>query len=118
MWRRMDSLIVYLLVIPIICFLGLFVGLLIGWMAKEELKAGKRLFIFLQVLFLLLVGVFFFLDFDQVPYLIFIFGFPTGTLFYYGEKKKNVGYLIKRLLMTHWYILLIIIAIFGLRLIL
>jgi len=50
-------------IVSLVCFLGLFVGLLIGFMAKEELKAGKKYFLYLQKVIFILVVFFVFYDF-------------------------------------------------------
>ncbi|MFH1588992.1 MAG: hypothetical protein ABIB43_00300 [archaeon] len=114
----MDSLISYLLILPIVSFLGLYAGLLIGWMAKEELKSGKKILTYLQILLLLSIIFFLFFDFTQFSYLVFFFGLPTGSLFYLESKKKDFFSLIKGITFKYWYFLPIIIVAFGLRLIL
>lgn len=52
------------LLIALICFLGLFTGLIIGFSAEEELKPGKKYFsIILKALFILIVFFnFYYLD--------------------------------------------------------
>jgi len=42
----------------IIAYLGLFIGILLAIMAKEEIKPGKKYFIFLQKIILLLIFIF------------------------------------------------------------
>ena len=49
----------------VIAYLGLFVGFILAIMAKEELKAGKKYFLFLQKIILLLIFVFLLIYIDS-----------------------------------------------------
>lgn len=55
----------------IICYLGLFIGFALAIIAKEELKAGKRYFILLQKIILLLVFIFL-LIYIKIDYIIIL----------------------------------------------
>lgn len=49
------------IILTLISFVGLYAGLVIGLLAKEELKVGKKYFVFLQkILFLLMLFFLFF----------------------------------------------------------
>jgi len=130
----------------IISYLGIGVGIALSYIAKEELKAGKKYFILMQdIIFAIIVGVlmisfyfywywtvpvvlamfwlsykfekqfgpskstwfypllgilFFASSFKQTCFLInssliFIYGFPTGSLLF-NHKEKNYGDLVVR----------------------
>lgn len=146
--------------ILIICFLGIYVGLLIGWMAKEELKQGKKYFvILLKSLFVLIIFFIFYelgleilayislvviglllfslkesyeqllfyasaillfisLIYDSliVPGLVFLMGFPIGTLYLY-KKKKKAWLLIKGLFIEYYWFLIIIVVLMAIKII-
>lgn len=80
------------LILLVLVFLGLFLGLLIGYVAKEELKPGKKYFdIFKHVLFIAILIVFFVKNWSVlfvmvIAALIIIFSFSRyrETLYYYA----------------------------------
>ncbi|HHE36355.1 MAG TPA: hypothetical protein ENL16_00900 [Candidatus Woesearchaeota archaeon] len=80
------------LIILVITFLGLFTGLLIGWLAKEELKPGRKyLSIFKHVLFIAILIIFFvknwsvlFVIFIAGLIIIYSFSKHWETLYYYA----------------------------------
>ena len=80
------------MILLIIIFFGLFIGLLIGYMAKEELKPGKKYFDILKhALFIAILVVFFvknpsvvFIIFIAVLVIIFSFSRNRETLYYYA----------------------------------
>lgn len=123
------------LIILIIAFLGLYFGLIIGYMAEEELKPGRKYFVALKhLLFLVILALFFiknpsiifiiflalliiifsfskyretlyyftlavvfflswhFNGFALIAPLIFLYGFPVGSIYLYNhlkDKKKS-----------------------------
>ncbi|MFH1770751.1 MAG: hypothetical protein ABH828_04295 [archaeon] len=153
----MDALVIEF-IISIICFLGLFVGLIIGKYTKEELKEGRKYFLMLmKALFILIVfysfydlgvwwlGLIFLVLFSLVmfsmekffyrtsyavsavllvfsffnlssiiPYLVFFYSFPAGTLVYYETKKNRVSETLKK----YYLFLVVIVVLFAVRLIL
>jgi len=95
----------------VIAYLGLFIGFILAITAKEELKAGKKYFIFLQKVILLLIFIFLllFIDldyilvllilafiivavlkrrtkFNELPYIYII----LAVIFYLSSKKLNL----------------------------
>lgn len=81
----------YLLLMAII-FLGLYIGLCIGYVAEEELKPGRKYFEILRhLLFLAALAVFFiknpsiiFFIFTALLIIIFSFSRHRETLYYYA----------------------------------
>jgi hypothetical protein len=133
----------------VVSYLGLFVGLALAFIAKEELKDGKKYFIFMQKVILSIVFVFLFVfdglsyilvllligcivvyylknylkkKFDDVFYnyiilagvflfslkelnlfiiessLIFLYGLPTGSLYFHKDKKKVAFNMLKNII--------------------
>lgn len=95
----------------IITYLGLFTGFILAITAKEELKPGKKYFIFLQKVILLLIFIFLLIfvdlnyvlvllilifiliqilrrkkDFNELPYTYII----LAIIFYLSSKKLNL----------------------------
>ena len=141
--------------ISIISFSGLLIGMLLAFTAKEELKPGKKYFLLLQKLTLLLILIFLVNFFNVILYLriiiyilfillmtfniksqviypalaavfflssknpelfitnsilIFLYGFPTGSLFAKKLIKKKKSFVFKKILLTHfWFILIAIV---------
>jgi len=141
--------------ISLISFSGLLVGMLLAFTAKEELEPGKKYFLLLQKLTLLLILIFLLNFFNinlylritiyilficlmtiniksQVIYpllavvfflslkdmnlfiinsiLIFLYGFPTGSLFAKKLIKKKKLVVFKKILLTYsWFILIAIV---------
>jgi len=96
--------------IALVSYLGLFVGLILAIIAKEELKSGKKYFLFLQKLLLLLIFIFLLIfiglnyisvllifmfimisllkrkkEFNELPYTYII----LAVVFYLSSKKLN-----------------------------
>lgn len=71
----------------IISYLGLFAGFILASMAKEELKAGKKYFIFLQKIILLLIFIFLliYIDLNYIMVLLILFFIAIYTL----KRKKE-----------------------------
>lgn len=71
----------------IISYLGLFIGFLLAVIAKEELKPGKKYFIFLQKIILLLIFIFLvvFIDLNYILVLL-ILSFIIISVF---KRKKE-----------------------------
>ena len=141
--------------VSIISFSGLLIGMLLAFTAKEELEPGKKYFLLLQKLTLLLILIFLLNFFNvgiysritmyilfialmtfniksQVVYpilaivfflsskdinlfitnsiLIFFYGFPTGSLFAKKLIKKKKSFVFKKIFLTHfWFILIVIV---------
>jgi hypothetical protein len=83
MWTTYSAIIAKEFLIAIICFLGLFAGLVIGYFSRSELKDGRKFFVWIQkfvfvaVVFLLffemglwLAGLAFTIFFSTVLYLL------------------------------------------------
>lgn len=97
----------------VISYLGLFVGFILAIIAKEELKQGKKYFLFLQKVILLLIFIFLLLfiklnyilillilvfvliyilknylkkGFNELPYIYII----LSTIFYISSKKLDL----------------------------
>ena len=82
------------LAVSVICFLGLFVGLVIGYFAKEELKPGKKFFLLLQkALFVLVVFVLFF-EFDIWFLGLLLLIFFSIILFYLQKDYHRLVYFV------------------------
>jgi len=80
-----------ILVLAVALFGGFFSGYAVGWIAKEELKAGRKYFVWLKRILLIAViftlGLSFFANslenyFVLIAALVFLYGFPAGSLFY------------------------------------
>ncbi len=58
----------------VIAYMGLFIGFILAIIAKEELKAGKKYFILLQKIILLLIFVFLlvFIELSYIPILLIL----------------------------------------------
>ena len=141
--------------ISIISFLGILIGMLLAFTAKEELESGKKYFLLLQKLTLLLILIFLLNFFNinlylritiyvlflalmtfniksQIIYpilavvfflssknpglfitnsiLIFLYGFPTGSLFAKKLIKKKKSFVFKKIFLTYfWFILIAIV---------
>ena len=83
------ELIMFLL-INAISFLGIACGVSLAYMAKEELNQGKRFFIALQLVLMSLIIFFIFYEKSNISLissLIFLFGFPSGSLIIYEKIK-------------------------------
>ena len=86
-----------ILVSAVALFGGFFSGYAVGWIAKEELKAGKKYFIWLKKILLIaiifMLGLSFFASslenyFVLIASLVFLYGFPAGSLFYLRRNPK------------------------------
>ena len=141
--------------ISLISFLGLLVGMLLAFTAKEELEPGKKYFQLLQKLTLLLIvifllnffninlylriiiyllfiflitvniksqmiypvlGVVFFLSLKDInlfttnSILIFLYGFPTGSLFTKKIINKRKLFVFKKIILNYfWFVVIAII---------
>ena len=141
--------------ISLISFLGLLVGMLLAFTAKEELEPGKKYFQLLQKLTLLLIvifllnffniniylriiiyilfiflmtlniksqiiypvlGVVFFLSLRDInlfttnSILIFLYGFPTGSLFTKKIINKRKLFVFKKIILNYfWFVVIAII---------
>ena len=153
---------VYELAITIIVFLGLYIGLLLGVLARDELKAGKKYFVALQkILFILtvfymfsdlgfgLIGtgflVFFvvilfttkneyerllyfvmapflfmsfFTEFLVVPTLIFVYGLPTGSLYYLRHLHRKPTDVAKLIFFQYGFFVFLVFALLAVRIVL
>jgi len=135
----------------IICFLGLFFGVILAFSAKEELKPGKKYFIFMQKIILLIIliillnlfninfyiklaayalliflmevnlknemiyallGTAFFISssekslFFLIASLIFLYGFPAGSLFAYKNIKNSAFFVFRKSFLSYsWFLL-------------
>ena len=141
--------------ISLISFSGLLIGMLLAFTAKEELEPGKKYFLLLQKLTLLLVLIFllnffninlylrittyvlfillmainiksqiiypalavvFFLSLKDInlfitnSILIFLYGFPTGSLFAKKLIKKRKLFVLKNIFLNYFWFVAIAIA--------
>lgn len=71
----------------IIAYLGLFVGFILAIIAKEELKAGKKYFLFLQRIILLLIFVFL-LIFIKLSYILVLLVLVFIMVYLLKRKKE------------------------------
>ena len=133
------------LLLSLLAFLGLFVGLAVGWLAEEELEPGVHYLEWMRRILLLTIVALFFIKnlsalfiilialmliffsfskereafyystlsiilylswnyngFSVIAPLVFLYGFPAGTIYHYQyskEKKANIalGLLLKHL---------------------
>ena len=141
--------------ISLISFLGLLVGILLAFSAKEELKPGKKYFMWMQKIILLLILIFLLNFFNMALYLkviiytlfiflmainiksqiiylvlgiiffissknpelfiinsvlIFLYGFPSGSLFAKKIIKKKKSFIFKRAVLEYfWFILIAVV---------
>ena len=79
----------------LICYIGLFVGFFLAIIAKEELKAGKKYFLFLQKIILLLIFVFL-LVFIKLNYILVLLILGLIVVYvaknYFKDKIDDVFY--------------------------
>ena len=84
-----------ILVSAVALFGGFFSGYAVGRIAKEELKAGKKYFVWLKRIVLLAIFAALAVSFSAksieeyfllVAALVFLYGFPAGSLFYLRRK--------------------------------
>ncbi len=75
----------------VVSYLGLFVGLILALMAKEEMKDGRKYFLFLQKLILLLVFVFL-LVFINLNYILVLL-ILAFILVYLLRRKNELMYI-------------------------
>ncbi len=139
----------------IVCFLGLFFGVILAFSAKEELKPGKKYFVLMQKIILLIIliallkmfnvnvymklfayavlillmeinikkeiiyfllgFVFFFSSkntntFLLVASLIFLYGFPIGSVFASKLIKNNIFFVFKKIFFSYFWFLLVALA--------
>lgn len=141
--------------ISIISFLGILIGMLLAFTAKEELEPGKKYFMLMQKIILLLIiifllnffninlylriiiyilfillmiiniksqiiypalGVVFFLSSKDInllitnSILIFLYGFPAGSLFAKKLIKKKKSFVLKNIFLNYfWFVIITII---------
>jgi hypothetical protein len=81
-------------------FSGLFIGLLLGCIAKEELKPGKKYFIWLQNLILIIAAVFVLYSFKLHIILFILTGIILTLALIYLQPKAVVGYVILGILIV------------------
>jgi len=86
-----------ILVSAVALFGGFFSGYAVGWIAKEELKAGKKYFIWLKRILLSAIFAALIFSFSTkstenyflfIAVLVFLYGFPAGSLFYLRRNPK------------------------------
>ncbi|MBU4284218.1 MAG: hypothetical protein KJ968_03855 [Nanoarchaeota archaeon] len=141
--------------ISLISFSGLLIGMVLAFTAKEELEPGKKYFLLLQKLTLLLILIFLLNFFNVILYLritiyilfiflmtiniksqiiypalaavfflssknpelfitnsilIFLYGFPTGSLFAKKLIKKRKSFVLKNIFLNYfWFVIITII---------
>lgn len=83
----------YLLVL-IGSFSGLFIGMLLGYLAKEELKPGKKYFIWLQNIILILAAILVLYAFQLHIILFILIGLVITLALIYFKPKAIIGYII------------------------
>ena len=108
----MDLTLLYTIIIT---FAGFGVGISLAYLAKEELKPAKLLFRIMQIILLLSILVFlFFNSFTRLYFitsLMFLFGFPSGSLIMHERfRKKKIA---KKTYLTYSVIYAIFIIILS-----
>lgn len=106
----------------IICFLGLFIGAVLALMAKEELKAGKKYFVLMQQILIMLIVFFVLFGFDVNIYVCALISFAALAVYYflYSRIKTQSIYILLTLafftsyLSEYFTIIASLIFIFGL----
>ena len=88
-----DKMIQYIFT-AVVVFLGLVIGLIIAHFAKEELKPGKKYFVLLQRLLVLIIAGVFMYSFHTRIYIIIIALFILSTLIYQFEISLSIYYII------------------------
>ncbi|MBW2982422.1 hypothetical protein KY343_06085 [Candidatus Woesearchaeota archaeon] len=83
----------YLLVLGL-AFLGLFAGLLLGYIAKEELKPGKKYLVWLQNIILIIAAVLVLYSFQLHIILFILIGILITLVLIYLQPKAVIGYII------------------------
>ncbi len=83
----------YLLAL-IISFSGIFVGMLLGYIAKEELKPGKKYFIWIQNIILIFAAIFVLYSFHLNIILSIIIGLVMTLGILYFKPKAVIGYIL------------------------
>ena len=83
----------YILVL-VFSFSGLFIGMLLGYIAKEELKPGKEYFIWMQNIILILAAIFVVYSFQLHIILFILAGLMITLALIYFRPKAVVGYII------------------------
>lgn len=76
----------YLLTL-IICFLGLFIGAVLAFMAKDELKAGRKYFILMQQILIMLIVFFVLFSFDINIYVCTTIALLALIAYYYLHNR-------------------------------
>ncbi len=73
----------------LMAFLGLIIGGALAYIAKEELEPGRRLFVIMQLILMvsIIVAIFINRSLPILISLIFLFGFPSGSLIVYEKFK-------------------------------
>lgn len=77
----------------ILSFSGVFVGMFLGYIAKEELKPGKRYFIWIQNIILILAAIFVLYSFHLNIILFILIGLIITLGIIYFKPKAILGYL-------------------------
>ena len=75
-------------------FSGLFVGMLLGYITKEELKPGKKYFIWMQNIILILAAIFVLYSFQFHIILFILIGLILTLALIYFKPKAIIGYII------------------------
>ena len=73
-------------------FLGVLVGLGLGYAAKEELKPGKKYFLWMQNIILVLAGIFVLYSFNLNLILFIVLGLLLTLVLAYFEPNTIIGY--------------------------
>ncbi len=95
------------LLLPLFSLTGLLLGIILSFIAPEELVSGKKYFIlFKQSLFVIISGIilFSFLQSQQF-YLLLFFTLSAAALFFFDLKLKNKKY--RRYYCLHYFIFLL-----------
>ena len=82
----------------IVSFSGIFVGMLLGYIAKEELKPGKKYFIWMQNIILILAAIFVLYSFHLNIILSIIIGLLITLGIIYFKPKAVIGYILLAIL--------------------
>ena len=79
-------------------FSGLFIGMLLGYITKEELKPGKKYFIWMQNIILILAAIFVLYSFQLHIILSILIGLILTLALIYFKPKAIIGYIILAIL--------------------
>lgn len=78
----------------IFSILGLFAGMLLGYIAKEELNPGKKYLVLMQNVILIIAAILVLYSFQLNIFLFIFIGLIITLIFIYARPKTIIGYII------------------------